>query len=575
MSRRPASPVVALLVAWLVALSVGAAPVAQVKPKEPPPDPSLADFQEFQRWLLAYESGTVRMMKDLVVDEAALAEADAKFAALARWNTLGAAQKLFEAAAVDPRAPGARSSTDNIDFRAELQPWRVRALARKHIAGMTAEGLDGWLIALLRSNNLRDANEHGDQDRRRADAALQVLGARPGTASQLALLEATSRMPPKLRLRALDVLSDTGRLELVGTYVDSLRDKDPDVRIAALNAIGNALGTHTDETSHETIPAEIATLRDRAVEAMKGVLCRDAVWQVRAAACHALASLRCKASIPALIDGYEAELGRTKDPWAMDLRIHRVLENMTGQTIGAGDFKSWREFWRKEGASLRLAKPADAKRRNASEDARYERFFSLQLESDRVLFVVDFSGSMEEPITLHTGTTSAGAGTTTTKAKLVVDELKKIVTAMPDGSYFNIVVFSDEVRVWRPSRAGYPELVKLDDEARDELLGSFLDSLAPRGPTNLHGALDKAIGFAGRGLTDKHYALGFDTIYVLTDGAPSWGEVTDKDEIRRRVRETNRLKRLVINCITFGDKNDTDFLRLLAEENSGRHVHVE
>ena len=564
------------LIASLICATLLAAGVAaQVKPKEPPPDPSLADFQEFTRWLNAYRSGTVRMMRDLQLDEAALAEADAKMAALARWNTLPAVQQLFEAASVDPRAPGERSSTDNIDFRAELQPWRIRALARKHVAAMTVEGLDDWLIGMLHSNNLRDANEHGDDHRRRADAALQILGARPGAAAQLALLESTSRMPPKLRLRALDVLSDSGRVELVSTYVDTLRDKDADVRIASLNAIGNALGSHTDETVHETVPPEIAALRDRAIEAMRGVLSRDTVWQVRAAACNALAALKCKASIPALIDGYEAELGRTKDPWAMDLRIHRTLENMTGQSVGANDFKSWREFWRKEGVSMRLAKPDQVQAKNADNDARYERFFSLRVESDHVLFVVDFSGSMEEPITLQSGTTAASAGTKTTKAKIVIDELKKIVTSMPDGSYFNIVVFSDEVRVWRPSRAGPPELVRLDDQTRDELLGSFLDSLAPRGPTNLYGALDKAIGFAGRGLTDKYYALGFDTVYVLSDGAPSWGEVTDKDEIRRRVRETNRLKRLTINCITFGEKNDTDFLRLLAEENGGRHVHVE
>ena len=41
------------------------------------------------------------------------------------------------------------------------------------------------------------------------------------------------------------------------------------------------------------------------------------------------------------------------------------------------------------------------------------------------------------------------------------------------------------------------------------------------------------------------------------------------------MRECNALRKIAIHCITFGDKNDTDFLRLLAEENGGRHVHVE
>ena len=182
---------------------------------------------------------------------------------------------------------------------------------------------------------------------------------------------------------------------------------------------------------------------------------------------------------------------------------------------------------------------------------------------------------MEEPITLKSDTTSTKAGVQTTKAKLVIDELRRIVMSLPDGSYFNVVVFSDAVRVWRPTRGGYPELVRIDDETRDDLLGNFLHTMQPRGPTNLYGALDTAIGFAGSALTDKHYALGFDTVYVLSDGAPSYGPVTDKDEIRRLVREANSLKRLTIHAVTFGDKNDTDFLRLLAEENGGRHMHVQ
>ena len=78
-----------------------------------------------------------------------------------------------------------------------------------------------------------------------------------------------------------------------------------------------------------------------------------------------------------------------------------------------------------------------------------------------------------------------------------------------------------------------------------------------------------------RGLFDKYYGAGFDTMYVLTDGAPSWGDVLEPEEIRRLVRETNALRKITIHCVTFGDKNATDFLRLLAEENGGRHIHIE
>ena len=205
---------------------------------------------------------------------------------------------------------------------------------------------------------------------------------------------------------------------------------------------------------------------------------------------------------------------------------------------------------------------------------RYQKFFDLEVESDRVLFVVDFSGSMQEPITLKAATTAASPGQTMTKAQLVVAELKKMIMSLPDGALVNLVVFSDEVRIWR-AEGNRPSLVKIDDEARDDLLGRFLDSLRPAGPTNLYDALEKAFDFAGRALHDKAYSAGFDTIYVISDGAPTAGAVTDKEEILRRVRETNNLRKLTVNCITFGQQNDTDFLGKMAQENGGRHIHVE
>jgi Mg-chelatase subunit ChlD len=216
-------------------------------------------------------------------------------------------------------------------------------------------------------------------------------------------------------------------------------------------------------------------------------------------------------------------------------------------------------------------------------DGRYKKFFNLDVDSRRVLFVLDFSGSMAEPANVK-GKTEGGTGVQkvekagvsgVSKAQLVVQELKKMIMALPDGSLFNMIVFSDSVRVWRPDKEGRPTLVKIDDNTRDDLLGSFLDSLAPRGPTNLYGALDKALDLAGRGLYDKWYATSYDTLYVLSDGAPSFGKVQDKQEICRIVREANGLKKVVINTVTFGEMNDTEFLKQMAQENGGRHIHVE
>src|SRR5690606_33687614 len=137
-------------------------------------------------------------------------------------------------------------------------------------------------------------------------------------------------------------------------FLRMLGDRDDKVRIAAANAIGTALGPNTDETRQREIPAEVAAQRDAAIDGLRKILVRDRIWQVRAAACEILAKLRCKAAIAALIDGYAAELGRKKDPWAMDMRIHRALEGLTGQRILPGSAKPWQAFWAKEGASMRL-----------------------------------------------------------------------------------------------------------------------------------------------------------------------------------------------------------------------------
>lgn len=555
---------------FLVALSAQQ-PTAP-EPKAPEVDPvQAADIAAFRGWLTEYKSGAFRLVKDGKTDDDAIAALDARMQKIAQWNTLGAAQLLFEAASLDPKPKGAGSSTDLIDYQRELQPWRVHGLACKHLRTMTGEGILPWLLQMLNAPGIRAAKKN--QDQQNAAAVLRVLGGHPSVEAQLELMRACRAMPTELRVQAVNSMANDPTLGLVPTLIELLRDVEPNVRIAACNAIGAALQPHVDESLGKKPSTEVAATRDAANARLEELLVRDPIWQVRSAAAFSLAIQKCKPVIPALIKGLEAELARKKDPWAMDVRLHKLLEGLTGQSVLRGEIAPWQEFWKKEGPSFTVRTEAD-KAANKPKQGRYEKFFDLEVESDRVLFVLDFSGSMAEPVTLKGAGTGAGQGQTSTKAALVVQELKRLIMSLPDGALVNLVVFSDSVRTWR-QEGGRPSLVKLDDTNRDDLLGNFLDSLRPNGPTNLFDALDTALDFGGRGLHDKYYAAGFDTLYVITDGAPTAGPIVDKEEIRRRVRETNRLRRITIHCITFGDKNDTDFLGPLAAENGGRHIHVE
>lgn len=543
------------------------------QPAEPAsgPDPAI---RSFDAWLESYERGGFRLVRHDLPDQGAIAEVDRLFARVAQVGTLAAAGRLLRAASTLPEPPGAKSSTDRVTFHRELMPWKVRALAVRHLAAMRVEGLEDWLVKKLGA--LFGRAPAAAEARERA-AVMRVLARRRSPLGVAALLRASRSLPGEERVHAVNALAELATPETVPHYLELLRDVEPNVRIAALNGLGHALSPLTDETTNRPATPEELSLRDRAIARMKAVLLHDRVWQVRAAAAENLAALRCKAVIPVLIAGLEAELRRKRDPWAMDMRLHRLLEGLTGQKVLPGSARPWRGFWRREGRTFRFGsreRPAGGAARTRGARA-YEKFFSIDIESDRVLFVLDFSGSMAEPVRLATRTTSARPGETMSKARHVVEELKKVVMALPDGTLFNVIVFSDDVRVWREERDGRIALVRLDDEARDDLLGSYLDSLHPAGATNLYGALDRALDFAGRGLWDRWYGLSFDTLYVLSDGAPSAGEVIDKEEILRLVRETNRLRRLTIHTITFGDRNDTRFLKVLAEENGGRHVHVD
>ena len=530
-------------------------------------DPAAA----LRAWLVDYKAGAVRFQKDGLTDTELVARVDQLLAAVAARDTFADARLLFEAAVVRPAASA--GATDPVAFQREVQPWRVQTMAQRHLGTMRAPSILPWLLKKLQAKGIRASEPNEDQ--RHAIAVLKVLAGHPSLEAKLELMRACGSMPNELRVHAVNAMAKDAELDLAPTLLDLLRDREPNVRIAACNALGAAMRPHVDETEGKEPTGELLKQRDLVIDKVGALLKRDKVWQVRSAAAFALAEMRCKAVIPALIAGLDAELKRKKDPWAMDVRLHKLLEGLTGQSVARGGIAPWKAFWKQEGASFQV-RPKPAPGEEPAQDTRYDKFFDLTIESDRVLFVLDFSGSMAEPAELRGEGTRAGgaAANRTTKAALVVEELKKLVMSLPDGALCNFVVFSEDVRIWR-AEGSRPALVELDDDARDELMGSFLDGLRPQGPTNLYDALEAALGFGGRGLYDKYYAAGFDTLYVITDGAPTAGPVTDKEQIRARVREANQLRKIAIHCITFGDQNDTAFLKPLAEENGGRHIHVQ
>lgn len=534
------------------------------------------DAATLRKWLSEYNSGAIRLASRGQAVDAEVNRARQVMFGVARHEKLSAAKLLFEIATVKLELPGgSATSSDRVAYLGEMRVFQVRTMARDFITKMESDAVEDWLLKVAQSK--QSGNDYKDAASK-AGAALRILAGRTSPKAKEALLRGCRSFKPEVRVQAIHAISSMATLSLVTQFMQLIRDKEPFVRIACVNGIGRGLREHTDETVHSTIKPAVATLRDQAIKVLGGILVRDKIWQVRAAARENLAQLKTKHAIPALIDGLKAELARTKDPWSLDLKLHKALEALTGIKMPVGQVKTWQMFWKKEAATFKFAPKGVKAGEKGAENSKYDKFFNLELDSNRVLFIVDFSGSMVENITLKTkgvGTGAVGSSRTTTKSRLVVEELKKIVMTLKDGDLFNIIVFGDDVRPWRVQKNGKPALVKMNDRHRDDLLGGYLDNLQPSGLTNLYGALEAALSIGGRGLHDKYYGLGYDTLYVLSDGAPTTGKITDTEEILRIVRETNGLKRLTINTITFGHLNQLIFLKKLAAQNGGRHVHIE
>ena len=102
---------------------------------------------------------------------------------------------------------------------------------------------------------------------------------------------------------------------------------------------------------------------------------------------------------------------------------------------------------------------------------------------------------------------------------------------------------------------------------------AWIKGLSAASSTNIYDALDSAFRVAGMGARDRHYDLGADTIFLLSDGSPTKpdGTADDWEKILRAVNEWNRLKRVVVHTIGIGGHNAA-FMSRLARENGGTYV---
>lgn len=353
--------------------------------------------------------------------------------------------------------------------------------------------------------------------------------------------------------------------------VPFLENSDASVRIAMLDALG--------EIKEPTTNAAVLTLLE------------DSTWQVQASAIMALSRIRQKESIQPLIDLLAVQKGRLRDD------ISQALLALT--TFDLGDnAEKWQTTWDRVKDRFEVPTEAEIKKAREAFEAsqiRYQPgsddFAGIPTKSTRQLYVIDISGSMEDPLLDRDKFRLQGRTYRSfVKMEVVRQELIRTVENLDDTVFFNVVAFATEVKLWKKG------LVQANILNRKSAV-QFIERLQPIGGASQNlkrkGGLSASAG-GGLGKTNTHAALlaaldakatqaGYDTnmgspvdtIFFLSDGDPTAGEITEVDRLLAEVKRLNAVRKVAIHTINIGtNQRGKLLLQALAQQNGGTYLDL-
>lgn len=258
-------------------------------------------------------------------------------------------------------------------------------------------------------------------------------------------------------------------------------------------------------------------------------------WPLRSAAYQYLAVVRDVAAIDPLIRRSEKESGRLEIEANQALFVHAGRRFFSRQ--------EWERWWSQNKQGFTLPHLDSVKSAGQGKSGGTASYFGIPLVSKRSAFVIDVSGSM-----------SAKIGTDQKRTRLdeAKSQLKRAIESYPPDFSCNVIVFHTTIHpVW--------DRMKPASKENKAELGGRVDRLTPTGGTNIHDALEAAF-------RDPE----LDTIYLLTDGAPGVGAITNVEELADEVRRWNRTRQVVIHGISIGE--NSRLLQRLAKESGGTYV---
>lgn len=386
------------------------------------------------------------------------------------------------------------------------------------LSGATDPAVGPWIVQKLLPSSNKFVRISGIE----AVGALRVKEAR---APLLALLEKrkTDIHARYEILRALGQIGGKGVWELME---QTARDPDWRVRLAAADVL---LIHHRD---------------DKAIALMRELL-KDKRAIVREVAAVSAGTHKIDALLKELVLLMRSGNLRAKQ------KSYEALKSISGQDFGyAPDVWS---MWVKDRKKGKLTETGELQARERISVGTYYKF---KIFSDRVLFIIDVSGSMQWPDS-HPN-----------RIEVAKRELVKAVNSLNDRTLFNMATFAGHVSLWNPDGE-----IPATEANKKKALDWIERALLPRGATNTYAALMEGL--------EKNPKV--DTVYFLSDGIPSTGAYELPEEILIKLRYANRFRKVIFHTIAvvlgrpsiekaekYEDPDEmAAFMRMIAEWNGG------
>ncbi|MHC4608374.1 MAG: hypothetical protein ACYTAF_15800 [Planctomycetota bacterium] len=450
--------------------------------------------------------------------------------------------------------------------------------------------------------------------------------------------------------QALRMIQDEKAIEFMVKAASGGRDPRRGYYIVSA-LTGGSGGDYHDElvklTKHKNMAVQIAAVDALVAEGkpesfdvyIRIIVSTSAPWQVKVAAVEGVKSI-VKANDRTRIDRLLDAMMKIPDSQIrVKSDIKDFLNRLLGLNVQSYDANAWRTAMAQKNQGGGAAPPpggGPAPKGGGAPGSGHKtvaEFFGIKTESNRIIFILDRTGSMADPCSapkkkeederegIATGTAKEHKNKSEMRKKKEAKEIKKkyddreirtkidalkreyinTVYNLPKQVLFTTVWYNTEQKAWSD------KLVPATWENKLDAI-QFAEALEPEGGTNIWGALELAFKISGEGKkrvggdrpavkTGSSHAVpqksGPDTFYLLTDGKHNAGKFTtgsgpegsgankcDTAAFLAEIKKINKLRQIKIHTICLGDPGvgrdppDPGFMRQIAEDNNGEFRHV-